>query len=127
MLVKFCRGSPLKLNFRSRWLFGRSAFLLVLEVVELVVEVVNQHDLVAASSRVTWVLLGESRVEVCHVELVLQLWYDWGLVLEILQLGEVDVGEPRVFLDRLRVSDVTETVVRVLLQKLGQERAYTVD
>lgn len=82
------------------------------------VEVVDQHDLVAAATRVTWVLLREGRVEVRNIELVLQLGYDWCLVLELLQLSEVDVSEPRVLLDGLRVTDMSKTVVGVLLQKL---------
>jgi hypothetical protein len=97
-------------------------FFFVFEVVKLVIEVVDQDQLGALSSGVSRVFFGESCIEVCDIEFVLELRHDWRLELELDQVVEVDVGEPRVLLDGVGVAFVAESFVRTLFEELVRDR-----
>lgn len=97
-------------------------FFFVFEVVKLVIEVVNQDQLGALSSGVSRVFFGESSVEIRDIEFVLKLRHDWRFELELDQVVEVDVCEPRVLLDGVCVAFVTESFVWTLFEELVRDR-----
>ena len=86
------------------------------------VEIVDQDQLSALSSGVSRVFLGESSVEVGDVEFVFEFWHDWWFELEIDELVEVDVSEPRVFSDGVSVAFVAESFVRAFFEELVSGR-----
>ena len=105
----------------SVFVFVFAFIALKVEVVEFVVEVVDEQQLGALAPGVARIFLREVGVEVGHVELVLQLWHDRRLDLELAQGVEVDVGEPRMVLDGRSIVFVAQSLVRRLLEELWSE------
>lgn len=84
------------------------------------VEVIDQQEFSALTARISRVFLCESRVEVCNIELILELRHNGRLKFEAKKGPKVEVGKPRMLLDLVCISVVAESIIRVLFEELGQ-------